>query len=109
MWLELELEEVVVQVVHDVGFAEAHPAGGLAGEPQRWIAAQGFAAAALAADQAFVVTGRVALALGAVHLGRAGAVNRATNAVPAGRPGGNRNHQEQGRLNEPDSRAADRA
>ena len=28
--LELELEEVVVQVVDDVGFSEADPAGGLA-------------------------------------------------------------------------------
>ena len=38
--LELELEEVVVEVVHDVGFAEASPSRRLADQPERRLAAR---------------------------------------------------------------------
>ena len=39
-WLELELEEVVVEVVDDVGFLEADPAARLADQPVRGLAAR---------------------------------------------------------------------
>ena len=107
--LELELEEVVVEVVDDVGFLEADPARRFADQPQRRIAARSLRVRRIAADQALVVAGRVALALGAVQLGRARAVDHVADAVPAGRPGKKGHDQQQKRLNDADSGRADRA
>ena len=92
---ELELQEIVVEVVHDVGFAEAHPASRLAGELQPVASTSDPSRPPI---KTLVVPGGVVFALGAVQLGRASAIDRTANALPAGRQRQRGGGQERDRL-----------